>query len=867
MKSKHIFSFPPYILWINAFRYYFRSFTQSILAVLGVAVGIAVFVAVDLANDSAKQSFRNSAVSIFGDTEFQLMGSTSGISENVYSDVVKSAELQPLLNIIRPIIDKQITLTDSNGVEDKYRLLGINVINENVLSGNNKYGIDFLNSSQTSFNFFAENQVFVSSILASKKQLSIADEFLVEDTNNKISIVGFFQGDNSLQRELMQNVIITDISVAQNITNSNGILTRIDISSVYDQNEKIALDKWFSLLPSGVQLIPSYTYSEARKSITKSFDTNLLALSLLALLVGLYLIYNMMTFSIHRRKNLFGTLRAIGVTKNEIFFLVLVEGLLIGLIGAIFGIMLGILLAYFLLGLISSTINYQFFSSSPNSIALDITIIYQALILGISGSIVSVLIPAWSASRIQPRELIDIYGKYSTYNNYHMVLFFLGLLLCSIGYLITLAPITNLIIGFIAMFLVIVGLSLTVPTTTQIVLLIISSILEKIGRPTIVTLSVETIKNSLNTIAICIAALSVSIAMTIGIGCMIQSFRATVEEWLNQSLVADIYIAPPTLSFGQDLKGIDDEFIKYVSDVPEIEYISQLGSFEIFKDGYLLNLIVVDSAEKIFDEVIQLKEGEKKDIWNDFVQTDSILISEPLAFQKNIQINDTFDILTDTGLKSFTVRGIYYDYSSTSGIAMVSKQVYDNYWNNSKVTSLALYLNDSQNSEVVFNKLLDKFDTDWDLQIISSKKLNNASMEIFDKTFEITFVLRSISLIVAFIGILGAISAIILSRAREFSILKSIGFTNNQLRTIIGNQTFIIGVISGLISIPLGIIITNLLIQIINKQSFGWSIPMQLLPSVFVEGIMVAILSSVLASIYPSIKISRNNIRKALMGE
>ena len=867
MKSKHIFSFPPYILWINAFRYYFRSFTQSILAVLGVAVGIAVFVAVDLANDSAKQSFRNSAVSIFGDTEFQLMGSTSGISENVYSDVVKSAELQPLLNIIRPIIDKQITLTDSNGVEDKYRLLGINVINENVLSGNNKYGIDFLNSSQTSFNFFAENQVFVSSILASKKQLSIADEFLVEDTNNKISIVGFFQGDNSLQRELMQNVIITDISVAQNITNSNGILTRIDISSVYDQNEKIALDKWFSLLPSGVQLIPSYTYSEARKSITKSFDTNLLALSLLALLVGLYLIYNMMTFSIHRRKNLFGTLRAIGVTKNEIFFLVLVEGLLIGLIGAIFGIMLGILLAYFLLGLISSTINYQFFSSSPNSIALDITIIYQALILGISGSIVSVLIPAWSASRIQPRELIDIYGKYSTYNNYHMVLFFLGLLLCSIGYLITLAPITNLIIGFIAMFLVIVGLSLTVPTTTQIVLLIISSILEKIGRPTIVTLSVETIKNSLNTIAICIAALSVSIAMTIGIGCMIQSFRATVEEWLNQSLVADIYIAPPTLSFGQDLKGIDDEFIKYVSDIPEIEYISQLGSFEIFKDGYLLNLIVVDSAEKIFDEVIQLKEGEKKDIWNDFVQTDSILISEPLAFQKNIQINDTFDILTDTGLKSFTVRGIYYDYSSTSGIAMVSKQVYDNYWNNSKVTSLALYLNDSQNSEVVFNKLLDRFDTDWDLQIISSKKLNNASMEIFSKTFVITVVLRSISLIVAFIGILGAISAIILSRAREFSILKSIGFTNNQLRTIIGNQTFIIGVISGLISIPLGIIITNLLIQIINKQSFGWSIPMQLLPSVFVEGIMVAILSSVLASIYPSIKISRNNIRKALMGE
>ncbi len=867
MKSKHIFSFPPYILWINAFRYYFRSFTQSILAVLGVAVGIAVFVAVDLANDSAKQSFRNSAVSIFGDTEFQLMGSTSGISENVYSDVVKSAELQPLLNIIRPIIDKQITLTDSNGVEDKYRLLGINVINENVLSRNNKYGIDFLNSSQTSFNFFAENQVFVSSILASKKQLSIADEFLVEDTNNKISIVGFFQGDNSLQRELMQNVIITDISVAQNITNSNGILTRIDISSVYDQNEKIALDKWFSLLPSGVQLIPSYTYSEARKSITKSFDTNLLALSLLALLVGLYLIYNMMTFSIHRRKNLFGTLRAIGVTKNEIFFLVLVEGLLIGLIGAIFGIMLGILLAYFLLGLISSTINYQFFSSSPNSIALDITIIYQALILGISGSIVSVLIPAWSASRIQPRELIDIYGKYSTYNNYHMVLFFLGLLLCSFGYLITLTPITNLIIGFIAMFLVIVGLSLTVPTTTQIVLLIISSILEKIGRPTIFTLSVETIKNSLNTIAICIAALSVSIAMTIGIGCMIQSFRATVEEWLNQSLVADIYIAPPTLSFGQDLKGIDDEFIKYVNDIPEIEYISQLGSFEIFKDGYLLNLIVVDSAEKIFDEVIQLKEGEKKDIWNDFVQTDSILISEPLAFQKNIQINDTFDILTDTGLKSFTVRGIYYDYSSTSGIAMVSKQVYDNYWNNSKVTSLALYLNDSQNSELVFNKLLDKFDTDWDLQIISSKKLNNASMEIFDKTFEITFVLRSISLIVAFIGILGAISAIILSRAREFSILKSIGFTNNQLRTIIGNQTFIIGVISGLISIPLGIIITNLLIQIINKQSFGWSIPMQLLPSVFVEGIMVAILSSVLASIYPSIKISRNNIRKTLMGE
>ena len=866
MKSKSLFSFPPYILWINAFRYYFRSFTQSILAVLGVAVGIAVFVAVDLANDSAKQSFRNSAASIFGETEFQLIGSTSGIPEKVYADVVKSAELQPLLNIIKPIIDKQINLVDTDGVEQKYRLLGINVINENVFSGTNNYGIDFLNS-QTGLNLIAENQVFVSSLLATTKQLSITDEFLVKGTNNKISIVGFFQNDNSLQRELMQNVIITDISVAQNITNSKGVLSRIDISSIDRQNQQTALDKWVSLLPSGVQLIPSYTYSDARKSITKSFDTNLLALSLLALLVGLYLIYNMMTFSIHRRKNLFGTLRAIGVTKNEIFSLVLVEGLLIGLLGAILGIMLGMLLAYFLLGLISSTINYQFFSSSPNTIEFEATIIYQALILGISGSIVSVLIPAWSASRIQPRELIDIYGKYSTYNNYHIILFFLGLLLCSIGYLITLAPLTNLIIGFIAMFLVIVGLSLTVPTITQMVLVVMSLILEKIGRPTIITLSVETIKNSLNTIAICIAALSVSIAMTIGIGCMIQSFRATVEEWLDQSLVADIYIAPPTLGFGQDLKGIDDEFIRYASDIPEINYISQLGSYEIFKDGYLLNLIVVDSAEKIFDDVVQLKEGEKKDIWKDFIQTDSILISEPLAFQKDIKLNDSFDILTDKGLKSFNVRGIYYDYSSTSGIAMVSKQVYDNYWNDSKVTSLALYLNDPEKSESVSNELLDKFDTDWDLQIISSKKLNDASMEIFDKTFEITFVLRSISLIVAFIGILGAISAIILSRAREFSILKSIGFTNNQLRSIIGNQTLIIGIISGLISIPLGIIITNLLIQIINKQSFGWSIPMQLLPSVFIEGIIVAILSAVLASIYPSVKISRNNIRKALMGE
>lgn len=866
MKSKLFFSFPPYLLWINAFRYYFRNFTQSILAVLGVAVGIAVFVAVDLANDSAKQSFRNSTVRIFGDTEFQLMGSTSGISENVYADVVKSAELQPLLNIIKPIIDKQINLVNYNGVAEKYRLLGINLINENVLSGNN-YGIDFLNSSQPSLNIIAENQVFVSSFLASNKQLSIADELLVENTNKKISIVGFFQNDNSLQRELMQNVIITDISVAQNITNSKGVLSRIDISSVDEQNQKIALDKWVSLLPSGVQLIPSYTYSEARKSITKSFDTNLLALSLLALLVGLYLIYNMMTFSIHRRKNLFGTLRAIGVTKNEIFFLVLVEGFLIGLLGALLGIILGILLAYFLLGLISSTINYQFFSSSPNSIAFEITIIYQALILGILGSIVSVLIPAWSASRIQPRELIDIYGKYSTYNNYHVVLFILGLLLCIIGYLITLAPITNLLIGFIAMFLVIVGLSLTVPTITQVFLLLISFILKKIGRPTIITLSVETIKNSLNTIAICIAALSVSIAMTIGIGCMIQSFRITVEQWLDQSLVADIYIAPPTLGFGQDLKGIDNEFIKYVTDISEINYISQLGSYEIFKDDYLLNLIVVDSAEKIFDEVIQLKEGEKKDIWKDFVQTDSILLSEPLAFQKNIKINDSFEILTDQGLKSFNVRGIYYDYSSTSGIAMVSKKVYDNYWNNSKVTSLAIYLSDPQKTEIVSDKLFEKFDADWNLQIISSKKLNDASMEIFDKTFEITFVLRSISLIVAFIGVLGAISAIILSRAREFSILKSIGFTNNQLRSIIGTQTLVIGVISGLISIPLGIIITNLLIQIINKQSFGWSIPMQLLPSVFIEGIIVAIFSAVFASIYPSVKISRNNIRKALMGE
>ena len=137
--------------------------------------------------------------------------------------------------------------------------------------------------------------------------------------------------------------------------------------------------------------------------MTAAFRLNLSALSLLALVVGLFLIYNTMTFSVVRRRELFGAMRCLGVTGREIFLLVMSEAVMVGIIGSLLGIGLGILMGQRTVGMVSQTINDLYFTTTVEAAGIPLSSLVRGGVAGLLATIFTAALPAWEASTIPPQ--------------------------------------------------------------------------------------------------------------------------------------------------------------------------------------------------------------------------------------------------------------------------------------------------------------------------------------------------------------------------------------------------------------------------------------------------------------------------------
>jgi putative ABC transport system permease protein len=149
----------------------------------------------------------------------------------------------------------------------------------------------------------------------------------------------------------------------------------------------------------------------------------------------------------------------------------------------------------------------------------------------------------------------------------------------------------------------------------------------------------------------------------------------------------------------------------------------------------------------------------------------------------------------------------------------------------------------------------------------SSAGIERLSLEVFDRTFKITEVLRALAAIVAFLGVLSALLAIEMERAREMGVLRALGFAPQQLRTLLLVQTGLLGLVAGLVAMPIGSALAGLLVHVINRRAFGWSMDLVLAPADLALGLALAVGAALLAGVYPAWRASRGDLALALREE
>lgn len=838
------------MLWLSSFRYLKQHPLQIFLSILGISLGVAVVVSIELANESAKKAFSLSTDAITGSSTHFIDGGTSGLHESFYTTLKTDLKIKHA----SPVIELLGTATNLDDTTNKkaipITLLGIDPFSQE------SFRIDSRNTSNSDIRRLISTPltIFVTYSTAESLGISKGDplEIEINGLHYTMELAGLIAPDNLVSEQALTNILFTDISTAQEITGTLQTITRIDL--IVDNNELTAIGE---ALPPGAYIEESSSRNSATEQMTRAFDINLTALSLLSLLVGSFIIYNTMTFSVVRRRRLIGMLRAVGVSKSQIFTLIIAEAFAIGLVGSVLGVIGGIFLGKFLLGIVSQTINDLYFAVSVNELFINPLILSQAGILGITATLLASSMPAIEATSVPPGTSLVRSSFESLISKYipHVSTCGLGLLLASC--LILFIPGNNLIMSFIGLLCIVLGSALLVPITTIFSLKLLTPICGKLfGLLGIV--ATRSIRNSLSRTSVAIATLTVAISLTIGIGLMIESFRATVDIWLDTALGDGIYISTPSANLNLLESSIKTSILDQLSSMDEITVIDTFRRARVKSPNGPVEIVSIDTTFKTFNRPERFKSGNPEDIWNTFQNGKSVVISEPFAFRNNFRTGDSLILDSRHGQQSFRIAGIYYDYSSSDGLVMMHHTIYQALWDDKEISSARLHLATTANVRDTINKIYSSTSNIQTLEIRSDIELKNAALEVFDRSFKITSVMRTIAIVIAFIGVLGALLSLQIELRKEFGIMRALGFIPSQISKLITLQTAVIGLLAGLFAIPTGIGLALGLVYAVNRVSFGWSMDLHLYPIILIEAVLIAVIAALAAGVYPSIRVLRS---------
>lgn len=363
-----------------------------------------------------------------------------------------------------------------------------------------------------------------------------------------------------------------------------------------------------------------------------------------------------------------------------------------------------------------------------------------------------------------------------------------------------------------------------------------------------------------------IAALAISVSATIGVSTMISSFRGTVVDWLEQTLVADVFVSSQGLVSRKNEAVLDTSLIQrflLIEGVKTLDFYSEGSGTINNKPVEVFGSHIDPENESRFN----LKEGNSGTAWEEIRGGSGVLMTETFAYKWKYKVGDQFTLQSPSGLIALKVSAIYYDYSSDVGHIAIDYNHFKKYWKNQKISGIGVYLKDNVDITVIQKNLRLMFPEESSVSIRLNKDLRDYSIEIFDRTFVVAGLLHILSVIVAFIGVFSALMSIQLEKEKEMGILRAIGLTPGQMLKMISVQTFTIGLIAAIIAIPLGLVLAYCLIYIINLRSFGWTMQMSIDPVVLFQAIIIAVSASLLAGFYPAYKMSVTLPSKSLRDE
>jgi len=436
-----------------------------------------------------------------------------------------------------------------------------------------------------------------------------------------------------------------------------------------------------------------------------------------------------------------------------------------------------------------------------------------------------------------------------------------GLILLGAG--VQFYPSRSILLSFGGLFSIVAGYALLAPGATTLLVRGIQPALAAVFG-TQGTMAARSIPASISRTGVAAAALVVAVSTTVGIGIMIDSFRRTVSDWLDQSLRSDIYVSSGEDRRGPERTPLPPDLIEGVSSAPGVYQVALVSRITLESASGYTELFVMRIPRETFD-AFRFREGDAQTAW-EAMRGGAVIVSDPYAYRHGLRKGGSVRLRTDRGEREFPVAGVYYDYSSDQGLVGILGDTYDRFWDDRGVDSIGIRLLPGTPVDAAIGRIRE-IAGDLPVLIRSNRSLREASLRVFDRTFAVTNVLRSLTILIAFVGVLNALMAIQMERSREHAVLRVLGLTPRQAWGLVAGESAVIGLVAGILAVPLGAAQALVLIRFINRRSFGWTMQTFVDPWILLQAVALALAASLLAGIYPATRLARSSPARALQEE
>jgi putative ABC transport system permease protein len=802
---------------------------RTSLTVIAIALGVAAVLAIQLAGDAAAGSFRSSMETLTGGSALEVT-ETGGLPPEILARLAMlpyPLKLHPRIEDYAVIAGRQRTVP----------LLGIDMLSESLSTN---ISADMSNAAA----FERDDSIWAGSGLGYR----VGDRLTMttNDHSSAYTVRGILGGQSD-------EVIVMDLAQATRILRPTGRLDRILIE-VPDDRSPAA---WESLLraslPEGITLSREGAQTDENQRMLAAFRWNLSVLSYVSLAVGAFLIYNTISVSVVRRRFEIGILRAIGATRGVIMAAFLGEAAAVGLVGAVVGVALGRLMAEGAVKLVSATVESLYVSSRPGTLALTWVSALLAIAIGVGVSVISALSPAWEASLVVPVEAMAR-GRREHQARVHgrRNLTFAALLAFGAWLASRQEPVGGKpMFGYLSAVLLIGSSALAIPALVSGLSIATASMVRRLFGVEAL-LATRSLAGSLRRSSVLVAALSTAIAVLVAIGIMVGSFRETVLLWMTDQLRADLYLSPAVPAAADRHPKMSADIPERLSRLPGIAAVDQMRNYEISYQGMPATLGSIDAhiAER-YQTRSFLSGAAARSVFRQLLGTNAVIVSEPFANKHHVRAGDTLMLPLAGTHASFRVIDVYYDYSSERGSIFMDRATLLRYLPDPDPSNLAVYLEPGPSVEEA-RKTVQVAVADRRVLVFLNRSLREQGMRIFDRTFAITYALEAVAVFVAVMGVGGALLALVIDRRREFGLLRFLGAADGQVRRMILFEAGFLGLLANFAGLILGFVLSLLLIHVIDKQSFGWTIQFHWPVGVLLSALSIVYIATLLAGLYPA---------------